>query len=178
MRMPSLNSDRHCRLHRGRLLVFPIQCLWRADHGAKTLRVFATIATIQPDQTSSDPTWLRELLTARRRFSALFGAVVACATGPKGHGSPLQKQRRITGLSGCHAMHKNTNGHFSFFACLDSIYHLFYSALMPRRHLLCLAAKEAKWHQRKRKAFSPGGAFASFWRRGQKDVAACFSNNC
>ena len=44
------------RLQSRRRLVFHTQCLWRADHGAKTLRVFATIATIQPDQTSSDPT--------------------------------------------------------------------------------------------------------------------------
>ena len=27
------------------------------------------------------------------------------------------------------------------------------------------------------KRFPPGGAFASFWRRGQKDVAACYEKN-
>ena len=80
-------------------------------------------------------------------------------------------------------MHKNTDGHFSFIASLNYIYKQFFPALkrwpvissgdqtiwpppgirqrripllfyMSFRPLLCLAAKEEKWHQRKRSAFS------------------------
>ena len=114
----------------------------------------------------------RRSLTPKRPFWVLLGP------WPKVPGSPLKKQRRITGLSGCQTMHEAMNEPFVFIASPDSICQPFFLALKrwpvmssadqsiwpppgirqrripllfytSKRPLLCLAAKEAKWHQRK-----------------------------